>query len=672
MPASSVLTLQEVFRGFLLRIPEYQRGYAWEAKQVQDLLDDLDLLSPGTAHYFGTLILDTTVNGGSTMEDSAGTTYRVAHVVDGQQRLTTSVILLAALARKLRRLGEVDLADGLRFTYVSGRTRDNQPLPKLRLNHSPDFWEDNILADTPGTVPAAYVSDRRLRDARRQIELYLASMEQRAGADYASWLNELREKLVTHLKLTVYEVDESLEVGIIFETQNNRGVVLTDLDKMKNLLLYLSSKFSGAPDDLSARINETWGVVLQALNRRNLVRRDDEDALLRCVWVLGYDSNPREWHGFDSLKAHFSLRRFRGREAELANEIRAYLSLLSNAVGPYCDALRPTHSDAFRDWDREPDERAAVIESSDRLRRVGAIANSIPLLVALRLRGDLSAAAYRSAVDAAEVMSFRFRAVGTRSNAGQSNLYWLAGRVLRGQADVQAVLTTLRQHAATYGSAVLLRLRLSAMGNWYAWPLLRYVLYEYEEKRAADHQNRPKVRWRALANRDLDETVEHILPQKADDPYWVARIDTEAFSRVINDLGNLCLTNNNSSYHNKSFPKKKGVYGQTAPCYANSVLYQERDLASYPDWTEATIAERRERLLEFIWERWQVEPIPVEQLQKAGVSAEAVGQVPDEEAEGEEEVEIETIDPPETLGVEEVVPVVEEGKSETREGESGV
>src|SRR5438046_1841419 len=98
MPSNSVRSVQEVFREFALTIPDYQRGYAWERKQVADFLEDLDLLSEGKAHYTGTLILHPA--GGDSLvpeiEDASGTPFRLADVVDGQQRLTTIVILLAA------------------------------------------------------------------------------------------------------------------------------------------------------------------------------------------------------------------------------------------------------------------------------------------------------------------------------------------------------------------------------------------------------------------------------------------------------------------------------------------------------------------------------------------------------------------------------------------------
>ncbi len=92
MPANTVRTVQEVFREFVLSIPDCQRGYAWEKKQIEDFLEDLDFLSEGRAHYTGTLILHPAAGDGAEIEDASGTLFRRADVVDGQQRLTTIVI----------------------------------------------------------------------------------------------------------------------------------------------------------------------------------------------------------------------------------------------------------------------------------------------------------------------------------------------------------------------------------------------------------------------------------------------------------------------------------------------------------------------------------------------------------------------------------------------------
>eukprot|EP00775_Hariotina_reticulata_P010010 gene10010-10164_t len=84
------ISLYELFDGnnFQLDIPDYQRPYAWKAKQVHELLSDLhQAYTSGTEHFLGAIV--TTRQGGA-----PGAPY---WVIDGQQRLTTLVMLLGYL-----------------------------------------------------------------------------------------------------------------------------------------------------------------------------------------------------------------------------------------------------------------------------------------------------------------------------------------------------------------------------------------------------------------------------------------------------------------------------------------------------------------------------------------------------------------------------------------------
>ena len=87
----SVYTVQELFTDKVLRIPDYQRGYAWERQQLEDFWEDLEYLGPDKDHYTGTVILH---EQSEDILDEEGKRHRVFHVVDGQQRLTTVVLLL--------------------------------------------------------------------------------------------------------------------------------------------------------------------------------------------------------------------------------------------------------------------------------------------------------------------------------------------------------------------------------------------------------------------------------------------------------------------------------------------------------------------------------------------------------------------------------------------------
>lgn len=84
--------IQEVFGTNIYQIPDYQRGYAWEETQIKDLLEDLENVENDKTHYTGTIVI---VKNGEKRQ--AGESFAVYDVIDGQQRLSTIVILLHCL-----------------------------------------------------------------------------------------------------------------------------------------------------------------------------------------------------------------------------------------------------------------------------------------------------------------------------------------------------------------------------------------------------------------------------------------------------------------------------------------------------------------------------------------------------------------------------------------------
>jgi uncharacterized protein with ParB-like and HNH nuclease domain len=100
--------LSEIFNGRLFRIPDYQRGYAWEDEHLQAFWDDLDLLSStpnGAPHYTGLISLEPVDRAKAeqilpTAEHWLLEDCKLCLVVDGQQRLTTLIIFLFELLRQ--------------------------------------------------------------------------------------------------------------------------------------------------------------------------------------------------------------------------------------------------------------------------------------------------------------------------------------------------------------------------------------------------------------------------------------------------------------------------------------------------------------------------------------------------------------------------------------------
>lgn len=342
--------IDTIFSNHFFTIPDYQRGYAWEKRQWDDLLQDLELLPRGKSHFTGTLILQPENGGKATIKLETGSAGVVQSVIDGQQRLTTIVLLLKAIADEMERLGRPErLVQGIRENYLAVKDRNEQVQTRLKLNRdTQEFFYREILGYGPGVGGAQIRSQRLLDSARRYFVAYLHKKADEQGDQYLTWLDGLFDKITQHLTMIVYVVDDELDAGVIFETMNDRGKPLTELEKVKNYLLYLASKLD-LPDehDLGERINRTWRHIFESLMAADLGRVDDEDRLLRAHWLMAYEHDPKKWQQARSIKERLGLQHYQGRHTELLQELRDYLQSLHDATTAFCDIHRPSYPGSF-------------------------------------------------------------------------------------------------------------------------------------------------------------------------------------------------------------------------------------------------------------------------------------------------------------------------------------
>ena len=616
---NNTLSLQKLFNDRLFRVPDYQRGYAWEQQQVNEFLEDLELLDsthPDYRHYTGTIVLHEPSNG-KKERDNEGGSYDVTNVVDGQQRLTTIVLLLNEISRALSAYGNSSsLAQGTRKRYVKATSFDGLPLYKLSLNEDTDrFFKSSVLTETQGVAGPPVTSARRLLEAKKQIAGYL----RKAGGNTngrEQWLQDLRTKVTTRLHFNVYRVEHTAEVGIIFEVMNDRGKPLTDFEKVKNFLLYAASTLNVRPetkDRLTDSVNGAWAEMLKQLMAAELSSPSDEDRLLRAHWLMQYAPQARNWEGSKSIKRRFDLREYRGQAApQMLRELHQYIEGLRNACICFCDALRPDRNDAFKSFSSEPKVWNEVKLWNLKLVRLRQTATFLPLLMAVRTRWPSEPKCYLEIVKLCELFAFRvYRAAQLRSNFRQSHMFHLAHNVAHRRVDFGEIVQqikwyfssrNLRRRFAVYTDAETPR-------DWYNEERgFRYLLYEYEEHLASGKGASPKVKWTEIASKSRKDTIEHVLPQSIEDrPYWQQRFDTDAHKKYVHDIGNLTLTKHNSFYHNKPFPEKKGAIDATGPCYARSPFFQEQELTLFNDWARKAINERRTKLLEWAKGRWRVD-----------------------------------------------------------------
>lgn len=606
---NNTLSLQELFNDRIFRIPAYQRGYAWEEQQVEEFLEDLALLDETRMHYTGTVVLHQPVNPKRRM-DEGGHNFVEADVVDGQQRLTTIVILLNELSKALAEYDDSrTLAEGIRKMYVRATDIDRQPLHKLTLNNDTnEFFRSSVLPVKPSIDVPPVISAQRLLDAREQIAAHLRAAEGDV-ANREKWLRDLHLKITNRLHFNLYEVERAGEVGVIFEVMNDRGKQLTDLEKVKNYLLYCASSLGVSQhsrDELADSINDAWGAILRQLMDVGLGTPANENTLLRSDWLIRYDPQRQNWRGSRSVRLRFDLRK-KERHVELLDDLHAYVRGLRESCVALCDALRPGRTGAFGGVGEASLVKQEAVLWNRRLLRIRLTATYVPLLMAVRLRwpGDLNK--YLETVKLCEVLAFRtYRIAGYYVNFRQPAVFRLARRVMEGMKFTAAMRELKQMYSTTYAQQNFDEFTDPGhRQSRYDWTGLRYFLYEYEQHLAEKAGGEPKVDWTQVSS---GNTIEHVLPQSIENrDYWKRRFTPDEHEEYRHDLGNLSLTMNNPTLSNKSFPEKKGSLDHPVHCYSKSLLLEEEELARWDDWTRKSIDDRRAMLLMWAKERWQID-----------------------------------------------------------------
>lgn len=604
----NLYTVGKVFSDRVFCIPDYQRGYAWEEQQCQDFVEDLELLGTHKEHFLGLLILHAHSGDSSTVVDQGGRAYTFYDVIDGQQRLTTVVLFLNAIRKEMEQFEDLEaLASGLRETYIVMRDLNGQSRPKLTLNRDThDFFYDTVLGENENIQGPQIRSHQLLAEAKGYFADYLDRKRQKLKNGYPEWLKDQYLKIAQQLTLVVYRVQSEADAGVVFETMNNRGKELTELEKVKNYLLYLAGKLElPSEHDLEDEINNTWTHIFEGLMAADLSSVNNEDQLLRAHWLMAYDYEAKRWDGSRSIKARFNLRTYQDRHQELLADLKAYLGSLRNATVAYCDIYNPTHPNAFGTFEAD---KAGTVSAAEKLARLDAPATFLPLLMAVRIKSSQDSDAYLKALELSEKFVFRvYRWLKRPAYTGRSWMFRL-GYELFHEGDTRSVLNELRQAILYYCPDQSFRDGFQQIGaDWFRWHGLKYFLYEYEQHLAELAGQAVRMPWEMLARKK--DTIEHVLPQTLDeDGYWADRFTLEQHHKYVHDIGNLTLTFDNSVLGKKPFPEKKGTVRQKG-CYASSKLFVEQQLAGYDDWTETEILARRQEIVMWAMERWRVEPV---------------------------------------------------------------
>ncbi|WP_436793851.1 GmrSD restriction endonuclease domain-containing protein [Actinospongicola halichondriae] len=233
--------LAELLGGRRLTVPSFQRSYAWRVDEVNALWDDLRsaLVLDDPEYFLGTIVLAQSGDERS--------------VIDGQQRLATASLLLAAVRNAFLDHEDKDRASVIESEYLIARDlRTAEVLPRLRLNATDDPHFRRIIFERDSTITVeSPASHRRLSEAMEALEEHVDREVRRAGRNWAEQLLSIVSALESSVRLIIVQVASDADAYLIFETLNDRGLPLNIADLLKNYLFGISQARSD-------EVQEAW------------------------------------------------------------------------------------------------------------------------------------------------------------------------------------------------------------------------------------------------------------------------------------------------------------------------------------------------------------------------------------------------------------------------------
>lgn len=567
------------------RVPPFQREYSWQKAQWEDLFQDL--VEADGAHFLGTIItLNQTI-------DAADT--GVLELIDGQQRMTTLTLLMAAVYSLLKdHQGDLDdetQVDLINLGRQLVRKENGEPrvTPQTQGHNRDDYRR--VLAEAGLKVEHVKVPYFPTRRISRCFNYFRESIGRLAEADAVSPMDAALRVLdaVKQAILVKIEVASHADAFVLFESLNNRGMPLTPVDLIKNHLLAESER-KGAMN-----VQEAFKLWNEMLNNLGGLYATHERFLRHY-----YNAFKTELPEVANAPIATRTRLIRIYEALLGEHIKAGVESLVAASKIYGRVTCVT----------EVDSPTKVDESLRQLMRAQGAPSYILVLWLLSKQEELS-------IGDAQIVTIVDRLTGffvRRNLTGFPQTYALPKLFMtiieRASKEDAAALADLVANELTAVSSGDEEFRKRLAGPIYEenTDVARFILTTLSED-AMTKENATDL-W-AQEKGHFVWTIEHILPQGANLPdAWKEMLggaELAAAAQVVDvhRLGNLTITAYNSTLSNKSFIEKRDRKDSQERWigYRNGLKLNEQ-LATQDSWTVADIAARTESLCDQVVARF--------------------------------------------------------------------
>ena len=537
-------------------IPIYQRTYSWTERQCRQLWNDI--LRTGSndaimAHFVGSIVY---IEKGPYQVSSQSALL----VIDGQQRLTTVMLILEALAR---RVGDGEPLDGfsakkIRNYYLLNPLEEGERGFKLLLTQTDKQSLFALMQQKPQpTEPSLRITENFT---------FFEEWVQAVGVDLTPLCKGLAKLMIVDIALNRDQDNPQL----IFESMNSTGRELSQADLIRNFILM------GLDTAQQTRLYEEHWRPMEVAFGQEAYGTHFDSFMRHYLTLKTGGAIPNVRAVYEAFKGHAHLPEVKAAGVDaLVADIHVY-------AGYYCAMA----------LDKEPDKDLGAAFQDLRALKVDV---AFPFLLELyddHTQGRLLKEDFVRAVRLVEAYVFR-RAVCAVPTNSLNKTFATFGRVLQKNRyieSIQAHLLTLSSYRRFPGDEEFKRE--ISVRDLYNFPRRSYWL-----RRLENHDRKERV--------PVDEyTIEHILPQnenlsatwrEALGPEWQRMQET-----WLHTLGNLTLTGYNAEYSDRPFGEKRDRKGG----FKESPLRLNEGLGALDTWNEATIQVRTKQLAERAVEVW--------------------------------------------------------------------
>lgn len=645
--------LKKLFNECLFRIPDYQRGYSWGSQQLEEFWDDLVGMLPQQDHYTGMISLKNVdkeeiykntekwINEKWLVDNG----YEVYEVVDGQQRLTTIIILINEIYNYCKN-NNLDKLNGVKISEIAETFLVRQKDEIIRTykfgyevdNPSYNYFKIMILGDNDKTEIKETFYTLNLSNAKTFFGERLKNLS-------TEEVEEIYRKVTLHLKFNLYNINDDFNVFVAFETMNNRGKRLSYLELLKNRLIYLSTLFKDSEDTKKTvrnNINDTWKEIYGYLGK-NKSRPLSDDSFLSDHWTIYFGYNTRKIQGNKTIQFHdYILGRYfiqqnigtnnlslptlvdesespsdldyndevietDDENEELEESITPVKedSLTLGDISRYINSLRELIPFWYQTYEPSNIDNPDIAKYIFRLNTLGFV-NARPLVTVLLSKKDISDEIKVECLKKIERYNFlHFRLNGYNATWKNSTFYNYARDLYFGNIDIDEIIKQISKidylssnNVVTNSGPIDKFERLSKRDGFYSWGTLRYFLYIYDTSKTETRAEQiDPVSYFSQDPKD-HYSIEHIFPQKPTDQYWIdnfGSLSDQEKKLLTGSLGNLLplSTRINSRLQNHSFDQKK------TERYSNGSK-SEVEVSKIEKWTPEAILNRGMNLLTFM------------------------------------------------------------------------